>query len=69
MVEKEVREKLIKFIKIYKTEVKKNSLLIKHNIYFVAIPVAVVNPMNWGRLRLRRRRAEGMAEGAPPRRK
>jgi len=41
-----------------------------YNIYFVAIPVAVVNPINWGRLRLRRRRrAEEAPEGAPPRRK
>jgi len=44
-------------------------LLIKHNIYFVANPVAVVNPMNWGRLRLRRCRAEDVPERAPPRRK
>jgi len=40
-----------------------------YNIYFVARPVAVVNPINWGRLRLRRRRAEEAPEGAPPRRK
>jgi len=44
-------------------------LLIKHNIYFIAIPVATVNPVNWGRLRLRRRRAEDVPEGVPPRRK
>jgi len=42
-----------------------------YNIYFVANPVAVVNPVNWGRLRLRRWRwrAEEAPEGAPPRRK
>jgi len=33
-------------------------LLINYNIYFVANPVAVINPINWGRLRLRRRRVE-----------
>jgi len=40
-----------------------------YNIYFVVKPVAVVNPVNWGRLRLRRRRMEEAPEGAPPRRK
>jgi len=40
-----------------------------YNIYFVANPVAVVNPINWGRLRLRRRRAEEVPEDTPPRRK
>jgi len=40
-----------------------------YNIYFVANLVAVVNPINWGRLRLRRWRAEEVPEGAPPRRK
>jgi len=40
-----------------------------YNIYFVANPVAIINPINWGRLRLRRWRAEEVPEGAPPRRK
>jgi len=42
-------------------------LSINHNIYFVANPVAVVNSINWGRLRLRRQRTEDVPEDAPPR--
>jgi len=44
-------------------------LLINYNIYFVANPVAVVNPIDWGQLRLRQRRMEEAPESASLRRK